>query len=109
MSSADDDRRIRYEQNVRVGRALAERLAEEAERIAVTLDRLADVHETLAMANYHPLKTEAMEWAVVERTIALRERQSSVWFRDIASGAYQSEPIGPPPRTPQMRQRLPSQ
>ncbi len=102
----DDERRRRYDRNVRLGRGLAERLAVEAENIAATLDRLAHVHEELAATDRYPLKVEALARAAQERRMAESERRASVWFRSVASGSHRREAPRPPAS---LDQRLPSQ
>lgn len=98
MRSIQEDRRRRYAENLELGRALALRLADEAERIAATLESLAEVQEALAGSGRHPLAGMAAERARSERRIAARERVASVWFTSIADGSYQpgEGPAGPP-------------
>ena len=81
--------RERYVHNMRMGQELARRLAREAEQIAVTLDRLAAVHDALAGTAGHPLSARAGARAAHERRMAARERVASGWFRSIADGGYQ--------------------
>lgn len=71
-------------QNRKVGRELAERLADEADEIAVTFDRLAEVHESLVLEG-HPLAGSAAERAAAERMLARKEREAAVWFRSLES------------------------
>lgn len=91
----------RHEANQVMGRELARRLAVEAARIALTLEQLAAVHESLAGSDGHPLSVGAADRAVAERRMAARERAASVWFTSIADGSFR--------RPGEASQRLPSQ
>ena len=88
MSPAASDHHRRQEENVRLGRDLAERLAAGAAKIASTLEELAAVHESLSRVAGHPLAAEAAARAARERRIAARERAAAVWFCSIADGSY---------------------
>lgn len=83
MTPAEEGRQ-RYEDNVHVGRQLAEKMAHAAESIAGTLERMASVHEHLASSDGYPLKEQARVRAEIERRIARDERLASGWFRSIA-------------------------
>lgn len=85
MTRASDARR-RQEENIRIGRELARRLAGEAETIAGTFEQLAEMHEALAAVSSPPLSQEARDRAVTERRLAGRERAASAWFLSICEG-----------------------
>jgi hypothetical protein len=59
-------------------------LAVEAAKIADTFDLLAAHHEHLAGEPRHPLSPGAAEHAAMERVMALKEREASLWFQSIA-------------------------
>lgn len=88
MNAEHYERQQRYEQNLRFGRELAKNLAIAADRIAVTLDRLAAMHEAVAESQQHPLAAEAANQAEAERLMAENERAASIWLRKIAAGSY---------------------
>ncbi|HEY2279154.1 MAG TPA: hypothetical protein VGI00_12415 [Streptosporangiaceae bacterium] len=65
----------------RRGRELARRMADNADDIAVTLDRAADFHEQVAHQPGYPLEQQAAGRAVVERRIAEQERSAARHYR----------------------------
>lgn len=75
-----------------MSRELAQRLAGEAARIAVTLEALAAVHESLAGLADHPLSAGAAERAAAQRHLAARERASSAWHASISDGSSGTTP-----------------
>lgn len=79
----------RHEMALKMGRELAQRLAVAAEKVAVTFDQLACIHEAMADEGAPPLAGAAAERAIVERRMAARERAASFWFNSIADGSMQ--------------------
>ena len=79
--STDDAQADRAAAHERRGRELARRLADNADEIAVTLDRMADFHEQVAREPGHPLKPQAAEGAAAERRMAEQERSAARHYR----------------------------
>ena len=86
MNGDQEHRRRRQEDNLRMGRELAAKLAVAADSIAATLDELAEVHLMLSVMEGHPLAEGANGRAVAERELADQERDAAEWFRSIAAG-----------------------
>jgi hypothetical protein len=70
----------------RRGQELARRLADNADEIAVTLDRMADFHERVAREASHPLREQAAQGAAAERRMAERERSAARRYRRTVAG-----------------------
>ena len=65
----------------RRGRELAARMADNADEIAMTMDRMADFHEQVALEPGHPLGPQAAEGATAERRVAEQERNAARHYR----------------------------
>jgi hypothetical protein len=65
----------------RRGRELTRRMADNADDVAVTMDRMADFHEQVAREPGHPLQQRAVEAAAAERRMAERERSTAAHYR----------------------------
>jgi hypothetical protein len=54
--------------------------------VALTLESLASLHETMAATPGHPLESSAGARAAEEREIAAAERRAAGWFRSLNRG-----------------------
>jgi hypothetical protein len=66
------------------GRELAGRLADNAEALAVTIDRAADLHEMVSSDPNHPLRASAGAHVERERRFAAAERLEAAHWRRYA-------------------------
>ena len=71
-------------ENERRMRDLARRLAVNAETMATTMDRAAELHESIADDRRHPLYEGAAAHAAQERRIAADEREEAIRLRERA-------------------------
>jgi hypothetical protein len=76
-----DEQTDRTAAQKRRGRELARRMADNADEIAVTMDRMADFHEQVAREPGHPLEQQAAEGAAVERRVAEQEQSAARHYR----------------------------
>jgi len=79
--------RDRAELNRRTRDVLAERLAVNAEQLAGTLERAADLHDAMAADETHPLHEGSAQRAAAERSFAASERQAAARWRPAAARA----------------------
>lgn len=86
-----DELRAHAEQNRLLAKELARRLADNAEATADHLDRLADIHESIAASEHHPLRSSAKASAARQRQFAQQERQAAATFRRTTSPS--AEPV----------------